>query len=311
MVYGYSQVESIFLSTPINVPFSSAAATLSLSPSCLLTASSVLCVPFLMRTSTRKRGGKACSRRTRTPSPMTVAREQCVMVGVTSTSTVLIDEWGELGGWMWISGKFTTASEPSERGCSGSEMDEIRSAWRHGQRMHWTMTLKACALTLAGAFERTVDLLLVNVLDRVIVRVAGRQRLLKRVVEIVVLGYQIIEQPCAAVVPPPDIGPPAAGGQVRKAQDGGVCILLVVHGVAARQSVARHRYGKGPCGGLYAWCCICGGVQWQMGVPRSAPPTAARQTAKTTGDSARLPSSSDREVAVGLDQHMLLPHTGL
>lgn len=50
---GYSQVESIFLNTPIRVPFSRAAATLSLSPSCLFTASSVLCVPFLMRTSIR------------------------------------------------------------------------------------------------------------------------------------------------------------------------------------------------------------------------------------------------------------------
>jgi hypothetical protein len=93
----------------------------------LLTASSVLWVPFLMRTSTRKRGGKACSSRTRTPSPMTVAREQCVIVGVTSTTTVLIDEWGEVGGCIWMSGRLTTASEPSERGCSGSEIDEMRS----------------------------------------------------------------------------------------------------------------------------------------------------------------------------------------
>jgi hypothetical protein len=123
----YSHVASIFLRTPINVPFSSAAATLSLSPSCLLTASSVLWVPFLMRTSIRKRGGKACSSRTRTPKPMTVASEQCVMVGVISTTTVLMEDCGETGGRMRMSGRLTTASEPSDSGCSGSEMVEMRS----------------------------------------------------------------------------------------------------------------------------------------------------------------------------------------
>lgn len=123
----HSQVESIFLRTPIRVPFSSAAATLSLSPSCLFTASSVLCVPFLMRTSMRNLGGRACSRRTRTPRPMTVANEQCVIVGVISTTTVLIEERGDEGGRIRMSGRFTTAREPSESGCSGSEMDEMRS----------------------------------------------------------------------------------------------------------------------------------------------------------------------------------------
>lgn len=124
----HSQVDSIFFNTPISVPFSNAAATRSLSPSCLLTASSVLWVPFLMRTSMRKRGGRACSRRTRTPKPMTVASEQWVIVGVISTTTVLMEDRGETGGRIWISGRFTTASEPSDRGCSGSEMVEMRSA---------------------------------------------------------------------------------------------------------------------------------------------------------------------------------------
>lgn len=73
---------NIFLKTPINVPFSNAAATLSLSPNCLFTWSAVLCVPSLILTSTLKRGGRAFSSRTRTPRPMTVAREQCVIVGV-------------------------------------------------------------------------------------------------------------------------------------------------------------------------------------------------------------------------------------
>ena len=41
-----------------------------------------MCVPGFIRTDTRKRGGRACSRRTRTARPMTVAREQWVIVGV-------------------------------------------------------------------------------------------------------------------------------------------------------------------------------------------------------------------------------------
>jgi len=96
----YSQVASIFVMTPINVSFSSAAATRSLSPNCLVTASSVLWVPRLILTSTRNLGGSACSRRTRTPRPMTVARLQWVMVGVTSTSTELMGDRDDVGGVM-------------------------------------------------------------------------------------------------------------------------------------------------------------------------------------------------------------------
>lgn len=58
---------------------------------------------------------------------MTVASEQCVMVGVISTTTVLMFEWGDEGGRMWMSGRLTTAREPSDSGCSGSEMDDMRS----------------------------------------------------------------------------------------------------------------------------------------------------------------------------------------
>lgn len=60
---------------------------------------------------------------------MTVARLQCVMVGVIRTVTVWRGEEGTLGrvGLMKISGRETTASSPRERGCSGSEMDLIRS----------------------------------------------------------------------------------------------------------------------------------------------------------------------------------------
>jgi len=123
----HSQVANIFSSTPTNVPFSNAAATLSLSPSCLLTAVSVLCVPSLTLTSTRKRGGSACSKRTRTPRPMTVARLQWVIVGVISTRTVEKGEEVEDGVVMWMSESWTTLREPRERGCSGSEMGAIRS----------------------------------------------------------------------------------------------------------------------------------------------------------------------------------------
>lgn len=70
------QVSIILAMTPINAPFSKAAATRSLSASCLLTSSPVLCVPSLIRTSIRNLEGRDCSKRTRTPRPMTVARLQ-------------------------------------------------------------------------------------------------------------------------------------------------------------------------------------------------------------------------------------------
>lgn len=125
----YWQVSIILAMTPISAPFSNAAATRSLSANCLLTSSPVLCVPSLIRTSMRNRDGRDCSSRTRTPSPMTVARLQWVIVGVMRTVTVWSGESGTFGrvGLMAISGRETTANSPSEIGCSGSEMDEIRS----------------------------------------------------------------------------------------------------------------------------------------------------------------------------------------
>ena len=52
---------------------------------------------------------------------MTVAREQWVMVGVTSTVTVVMPdvEEGRVG-VREMSGRLTTEREPSVRGCSGS-----------------------------------------------------------------------------------------------------------------------------------------------------------------------------------------------
>lgn len=125
-----SHPSNIFLRTPMSVPFSNAAATLSLSPSCRLTCSAVLCVPSLILTSTRNRGGRACSSLTRTPRPITVAREQCVMVGVTRTVSVVSGDNEPLSGNVGvrkISGRLTTESEPRVKGCSGSEMGEMRS----------------------------------------------------------------------------------------------------------------------------------------------------------------------------------------
>lgn len=107
--------------------FSMAAATRSLSPSCLLASSAEELVPSLMRTSTRIRGGRALTRRTLTPRPMTVVNEQADVVGVMSTRTELMRDVGEVGGIMAMSDRFTTPKLPRESGCSGSVMLEMRS----------------------------------------------------------------------------------------------------------------------------------------------------------------------------------------
>lgn len=89
-----------------------------------------------MRTSTRNRGGSDCSKRTLTPRPITVAKLQWVMVGVIRMVTVLSGECGLPGkeGLIEISGSETTASDPKEIGCSGSEMVEMRST-RDGHQL--------------------------------------------------------------------------------------------------------------------------------------------------------------------------------
>jgi hypothetical protein len=112
-----------------NVGFQSAAATLSLSANCLLTSTAVVWVPSLTLTSTLNLGGSDSSSRTRTPRPITVARLQWVIVGVTRTVTVRSVESGRVGivGVIEISGKETTPNEPSVTGCSGSHIVEIRS----------------------------------------------------------------------------------------------------------------------------------------------------------------------------------------
>ena len=58
---------------------------------------------------------------------MTVVSEHADVVGVRSTVTVLIRERGVVGGAIEMSSNFTTPRDPSESGCSGSEMVEIKS----------------------------------------------------------------------------------------------------------------------------------------------------------------------------------------
>mmetsp|Transcript_22937 Transcript_22937/g.58385 ORF Transcript_22937/g.58385 Transcript_22937/m.58385 type:complete len:209 (-) Transcript_22937:80-706(-) len=107
--------------TPRRLSFSKAAATRSLSLSCLLTACSEACVPGVMATSTLKRGGRERSSLTRMLSPISVAMLQCGIVGVKvkltsprSSSTV-------------ISWRCATLSCSSVFGCSGSLMSRMRS----------------------------------------------------------------------------------------------------------------------------------------------------------------------------------------
>ena len=88
------------------------------------------------------------------------------------------------------------------------------------------------AAALQTGLRRTVDFLLVDVVDRVIVRVVGgRGGLLEGVVQRAAAGDEGVEQAGAAVVAALDGGLAAAGGQVGQAEDGRVCVLLVVHGV--------------------------------------------------------------------------------
>ena len=154
---------------------------------------------------------------------MTVASEQWVMVGVISTTTVLMDESGEVGGRMWMSGKFTTASDPSERGCSGSEIVEMRSVMQAVSGGGWV-------LQKGQARGRTIDLLLVYVLDSIVVRVARRDGLVEGIAQVVVAGDQRIEQATAAVLTLRRGRRAAARGQVGGIQDGRIRVVLVVHG---------------------------------------------------------------------------------
>lgn len=58
-----------------------------------------------------------------------MAKLQCVIVGVRRMETVRSGDWGLRGkvDAMCMSARFTTAREPRERGCSGSEIVDMRS----------------------------------------------------------------------------------------------------------------------------------------------------------------------------------------
>ena len=60
-----------------------------------------------------------------------MASEQCVMVGVMRTVTVVRGEVG-VKGVMEMSGRLMTPREPKVRGCSGSEILEMRSVHEIG-----------------------------------------------------------------------------------------------------------------------------------------------------------------------------------
>lgn len=59
-----------------------------------------------------------------------MAREQCVIVGVMRTVSVVSGDNKPFSGNVGVrkmSGRLTTEREPRVRGCSGSEMGEMRS----------------------------------------------------------------------------------------------------------------------------------------------------------------------------------------
>jgi len=111
-----------WLTTPSKLSFSSAAATRSLSLSCLLMASSEACLPGVIIMSTFRRGGRERSSLTRKHRPMSVAIEQCGMVGVKRTTT------RPAASSTSISWRCATLSCSSVCGCSGSLIPRISSA---------------------------------------------------------------------------------------------------------------------------------------------------------------------------------------
>lgn len=78
---------------------------------------------------------------------------------------------------MWISGKFTTASEPRESGCSGSDMEEMRSTMQNVSQAvletsHAPGGSRKVAHMQGMSRNLTVNLLFVNLVDRIVIRIA-------------------------------------------------------------------------------------------------------------------------------------------
>lgn len=110
--------------TSIRCLFSRAAATRSLSASCLLTANSEECVPGVISTTTLNRGGRARSSLTRIDNPISVAMLQWGIVGVKLIfiAFVLLSNVTRLSS--------TTCNSSKVRGCSGSLITRMRSEIR-------------------------------------------------------------------------------------------------------------------------------------------------------------------------------------
>lgn len=117
--------------TVIKLLFSKAAATRSLSASCLFTADSDECVPGVISTVTLNRGGSDRSSLTRIDKPINVAMLQCGIVGVKLTKTSLCS-LSTLIKLCW-----TTCNSSRVRGCSGSFMNRIKSA---SEQRNWYET---------------------------------------------------------------------------------------------------------------------------------------------------------------------------
>lgn len=97
----HERADRHWLTTSSRWVFSRAAATRSLSASCLFTACSEAWVPGVMCTSILKRWGRDRRSLTLIDRPISVAMLQCGMVGVKATATVLSGSltWVDKGDW--------------------------------------------------------------------------------------------------------------------------------------------------------------------------------------------------------------------
>jgi hypothetical protein len=86
---------------------------------------------------------------------------------------------------------------------------------------------------------RTEYFLFVYALDGLVVRVARRKWLLKRITQVVVAGYQVVKQARAAITASMDRRIAAAGRQIGGADDRRISIVLVVHGCECVRDVAK------------------------------------------------------------------------
>lgn len=118
-----------WLITFIRSAFSKAAATLSLSANCLLTAVSEVCVPGVISTVTLNFGGNDRNNFTRIERPIKVAILQWGMVGVNWTNTWLFS-LSTLMRFCW-----TTCSSSNVNGCSGSLISRTKS--KIIRTIHW------------------------------------------------------------------------------------------------------------------------------------------------------------------------------